>query len=258
MPPEHLHHERRGSGPRLVLVHGFTQTGASMRKLASRLDDAFEVVTVDLPFHGAAPLPVSSLEEAAELLGATTGRAAYLGYSLGGRLCLTLALAHPELVEALVVVGATAGLKSEEERRERRAADEVLARRLEGDGGIGESERLEVFLADWLAGPLFAHLDAEQADLAARRANSAAGLASALRFLGTGSQQPSHDRLGELTMPVLLLAGARDEKFSAIADEMRAAIGDNATRRLIEDAGHAAPFERPDEVAAEVRRFLAP
>ncbi len=232
MAPDEAHKgallaERGGHGARVVLVHGFTQTGRSMTPLARLLEESHEVVTLDLPFHGRRPAPAASLEEAAQLVGATCGRASYLGYSLGGRVCLTLALEQPELVHSLVLVGATPGLRSEADRAARRAADELLATRLEGPGE--EGARREAFLADWLAGPLFSRLDAAQADLESRRQNSCAGLAAALRNLGTGSQQPSHERLGALAMPVLLLAGERDEKFSAIAEEMR--LRDRRQRR---------------------------
>ena len=255
MSPELLASESIGAGPRVVLVHGFTQTKASMAPLANELADAFEVIAVDLPYHGDSPHTAVSLDDAADQLAATTGKASYLGYSLGGRLCLTLALAHPELVERLVLVGATAGLRTEREREERRAADEQLARRLEQPGD--PQQLIEAFLDDWLAGPLFAHLDEAQADRPSRRMNTPAGLAAALRRLGTGTQSPSYERLGGLAMRVLLMVGANDEKFTKIALEMLSLIGGaNAAVAAIDGAGHAAPFERPDAVAAVVRSFL--
>jgi 2-succinyl-6-hydroxy-2,4-cyclohexadiene-1-carboxylate synthase len=243
-----------GSGERLVLVHGFTQTGRSMRPLQELLAPYFEVVTVDLPFHGPKATPVADLEEAAALLASSCGAASYLGYSLGGRVCLTLALERPEVVERLVLVGATAGIAEETERADRRAEDEALAARLEGEGA--DRLGLEEFLDLWLAGPLFSHLSPEQADRRSRRENSTSGLAAALRHLGTGTQRPSHERLASLTMPVLLLAGRDDSKFAAISAELAGLIGENASYELIEGSGHAVPFERPAALAAVVRAFL--
>jgi 2-succinyl-6-hydroxy-2,4-cyclohexadiene-1-carboxylate synthase len=249
--PGPLHAVSTGAGTRLALVHGFTQTGRSWRPLAELLGERHEVVTVDLPYHGrSAATAVGSLEAAAAALGATCGRSVYVGYSLGGRVCLTLALAEPERVERLVLVSASPGLATAEERSARRAADEALAARLEAGG-------LEPFLEAWLAGPLFAHLDDGAADLASRRENDPAALASALRVLGTGSQPSWWDRLGELEMPVLVCAGRLDAKFVAIGERMAAAIGPNATLSVVEGAGHAVPFEQPAAFAALVEAFAA-
>jgi 2-succinyl-6-hydroxy-2,4-cyclohexadiene-1-carboxylate synthase len=238
-----------GAGGRVVLVHGFTQTLAAMGPLATRLRGGHEVVSVDLPGHGGSPAPACSFEAAAALLGETGGRAAYVGYSLGGRLCLRLALDRPDLVTALVLIGASPGLDDPAERAARRVSDAELAEEVERVG-------VERFLDRWLAQPLFATLPAERAGRAERLANTAANLARSLRLHGTGAQEPVWNRLGTLRPPVLLIAGAADVKFAALARRMAAAIGPNAQVALIPAAGHAAHLERPDEVAALVREFL--
>jgi len=240
-----------GAGPRVVLVHGFTQTAASMAPLAALLrgHGQFEVVRPDLPGHGGSGAVRATMGEAARLLGDAGGPAAYLGYSLGGRVCLRLAVEAPELVRALVLIGASPGLEGERERAERRAADERLAVELER-GGVAP------FLDRWLAGPLFATLPESAAGYGERLANTADGLAAALRLLGTGTQPPLWRRLGRLRMPVLLLAGALDEKFAVLASRTASAIGSNARVGLVPGAGHAAHLERPDLVANVVRAFL--
>src|SRR6266511_1580140 len=112
-----LHHVvDGGAGERVVLVHGFTQTLAAMEPLATRLRDRHELVRVDLPGHGGSTPPLVGFAKAAALLGEAGGAAAYLGYSLGGRLCLRLALDRPELVRALVLIGASPGLDDPVER----------------------------------------------------------------------------------------------------------------------------------------------
>jgi len=65
------------------------------------------------------------------------------------------------------------------------------------------------------------------------------------------------DRLGEIKVPVLLLAGEHDSKFSALAFRMAASIGDNAGLSFVPGAGHAAHLERPQSVATILRRFLS-
>src|SRR6266540_1710121 len=142
-----LHHVvDGGAGERVVLVHGFTQTLAAMEPLATRLRDRHELVRVDLPGHGGSTPPLVGFAKAAALLGEAGGAAAYLGYSLGGRLCLRLALDRPELVRALVLVGASPGIQDPAARAERRAADEALAAAVERDG-------VAAFLDRWPAGP---------------------------------------------------------------------------------------------------------
>jgi 2-succinyl-6-hydroxy-2,4-cyclohexadiene-1-carboxylate synthase len=246
-----------GSGRRVVLVHGFTQSKSSWSAIADQLGKLYEVVAIDLPDHGeSGEIHASSLEDAADLVARAGGPASYVGYSLGGRVCLTLALRHPQLIESLVLVGATPGIVADADRAARVAADNALADRLDPPDAPGSGLTLDDFLTEWLAGPLFAHLTSDQADLTSRRSNTTAGLARSLRTTGTGTQLPSHDRLHQLSMPVLLVAGANDARFSAIAREMKAAIGANASTAVIDGAGHAAPFEQPGEFAAVVASFL--
>ena len=242
----------RPGGPRVVLLHGFTQTGASWRPVAERLRalGPYEPVAVDAPGHGGSPLPRGGVRAAAADLAAAGGRAAYVGYSIGGRICLRLALDRPDLVRALVLIGASAGLADPAERARRRAADEALAARIERDG-------VARFLDDWLAQPLFATLAPAAAGRAERLANTPAGLAAALRRLGTGTQAPLHARLRGVRAPALLVAGALDTRFAALADELARGIGPHARVELVEGAGHTAHLERPAEVATVLHRFLA-
>ena len=245
-----LHHlEEGGPGRRVVLVHGLTQTQAAWEPLAARLRAGRRLVRVDLPGHGGSAGVRAGFAEAAGLLGACGGRAAYVGYSLGGRLCLRLALDRPELVDALVLLGASPGIANPAERAERRLADEALARGVERDG-------VAAFLDRWLAGPLFATLPPSRAGREDRLANTPEGLAAALRLLGAGAQAPLWDRLAGLRCPTLLVAGALDAKFAALAAEMAAAIGPAAHLELLPGAGHAVHLERPAEAAALLDGFL--
>jgi 2-succinyl-6-hydroxy-2,4-cyclohexadiene-1-carboxylate synthase len=234
---------------RVVLVHGFTQTGASWATVAEALGAEHDVVSVDAPGHGRHRGSAGDLWEGARRLGVDGGAATYVGYSMGGRLALHLALADPTLVRSLVLVSATAGIDDDTERAARRASDEALAQRLEIVG-------LDRFLDEWLAQPLFAGLPPEAQDRASRVDNTVAGLASSLRTSGTGSQEPLWTRLGELTIPVLVVVGGRDEKFTAIGERLVASIPD-AELAVIADAGHAVPFERPDAFIDVVRPWLA-
>jgi 2-succinyl-6-hydroxy-2,4-cyclohexadiene-1-carboxylate synthase len=247
-----LHHVvEGGAGERVVLVHGFTQTLASMAPLAAPLRHRHQVVRVDLPGHGGSAAARVGFAEAAATLGETGGHAAYVGYSLGGRLCLRLGLDRPDLVRALVLIGASPGLDDPAERAARLASDDALAAGLERGG-------VERFLDRWLAQPLFATLPPERAGRAERLANTAQGLAWSLRLHGTGAQEPLWDRLATLRPPVLLVAGAADAKFAGLAERMAATIGPSAAVALVPGAGHAAHLERPQQVAGLVDAFLGP
>jgi 2-succinyl-6-hydroxy-2,4-cyclohexadiene-1-carboxylate synthase len=190
----------------------------------------------------------ADLPGTADLLADTCGRATYVGYSLGGRVCLHLAVARPDLVERLAVLGATPGLRDADERAARVAGDEALAERIIAIG-------VDAFLDEWTALPLFGALRPTADDLAARRANSAAGLGDSLRRCGTGTQQPLWDRLGPLSMPVLAMAGSRDTKFLTLAREIAASV-QHGRFRSIPDADHAAHLQQPAAVLAELSELL--
>jgi 2-succinyl-6-hydroxy-2,4-cyclohexadiene-1-carboxylate synthase len=239
--------------PRLALLHGFTQTGRSWAPLLPALEDRIgdhgDVLTPDLPGHGTRSDVRADLWEAARLVGDECGRAAYVGYSMGGRVALHLGLERPDLVERLVLVSATGGIESAGERAARRRDDETLAQSLENEG-------VDAFLARWLATPLFADLSPEAAGLDARRENTAAGLAAALRLMGTGTQEPLLRRLDELTMPVLVVAGEHDEKFAEQALHLGGWIGPTAQLALVPDAGHACHLESSSAFLDLVVPFL--
>jgi len=240
-----------------VLAHGFTQTGRVWGSMDRDLAGDHQVTVVDMPGHADSTSVAANLVEGAQLLARAGGTASYLGYSMGARFCLHLALARPELVESLVLVSATAGIDDPGERDRRRRADEALAEELDPSGGGAPALSVEVFLRRWLDGPLFTGISDEAAGFDERMRNRGPGLASSLRLAGTGTQPPSWHRLGELSMPVLIVTGADDEKFTALGARMAAAIGSNATWAVVDGAGHAPHLQRPEEVARLVRAHLA-
>ena len=225
---------------RVVLVHGFTQTGASWAGIAEALRaDDHEVLTPDLATG-------PDLWAVAGELGDTCGEATYIGYSMGGRVALHLALARPELVRALVLLGATGGIDGDDERAARRDADEALARSIEADGA-------DAFLDRWLAQPMFAAVPPEPP---AARCRDAEALATSLRSLGTGTQAPLWSRLVHVEAPVLVLAGERDDKFGALGERLAASLP-HAELAIVAGAAHAAHLERPEAFLDVLRPWLA-
>ena len=235
---------------RLVLVHGFTQTGRSWGPLLPALSDHhFDVVAPDLPGHGSRSDVHVGIEEAARLLGEECGRGTYVGYSLGGRVALRLAIDQPDLVTRLVLVSATAGIEDDDDRAARREADDTLAAAVE-DGGI------DAFLDEWLAQPLFASLPADRAGLEARRENTAAGLAASLRLAGQGSMEPMWRDLFDVRMPVLVVAGELDETYCLQAVHLGGWLGEAASMALVPMAGHACHLEQPERFVKLLLAFL--
>ena len=225
----------------LVLVPGFTQTAASWDPVLAHLLPDLEALAVDVPTG-------LDFVETATAIGEQRGRAVYCGYSMGGRLCLRLALDRPDLVRGLLLLSASPGIADAAERAARREADEQLAQEIERDG-------VDAFLDRWLRQPLFATLPSNAAGLDARRAgNTVATLTHAVRALGQGSQEPLWDRLDDLEPPFVPAAGVLDEKYVDIAFEMAGRVGPDVHPVLIGGAGHAAHLENPDAVAALLRR----
>ena len=228
--------------------------------VVSALKDRFRCIAPDLPGHGAS-LGLSSgsysFEGAARavvrvLEEIRVGRATVVGYSMGGRLALYLALRHPERCSGLFLESASPGLEDAAERAARRRADEERTWRLEtGD--------FETFLKDWYSQPLFASL-ARQGGLVgemveARRGNDPTELARALRGMGTGTQPSLWRELPNLAVPALAVAGELDEKFVAVSRRM-AGASPNARDAVVPGAGHNVRAEAPEAYLELLEGFL--
>lgn len=238
----------------LLCLHGFTLTGAQFVPLSTFLDRS--IAAPDLPGHANSAVPaeveaaLGSLAEVIEMLGPPLP---LLGYSMGGRLALALALERPDLVDRLIVVSAGPGLADGAERADRARDDAELADRILADG-------VAVFLDDWLERPLTATAAvderARKLDRAIREDNAADGLAAALLGLGQGVFPYLGDRLGELAVPLLTVAGGKDERYSQLAVTMAAAVPDGQSRVLY-GIGHNVVLEAPEQLAAMVDGFLS-
>lgn len=257
-----LHVETAGAGAPLVLLHGFTGSGASWARHVPVFAGRFFTIAIDLLGHGRSDAPADParyrIERAAgdvlsvlDQLGVT--RAAVLGYSMGGRLALFLATVAPERISALVLESSSPGIRDAADRRERAARDAALADELERDG-------IAAFVDRWERLPLFvtqARLpEPERAALRAQRlAQAPRGLANSLRGMGQGTQPSLFERLRSLRMPVLILVGALDPPYCALGREMVRLIPQGRLT-IIPDAGHAVHLEQPEAFRSIVSEFL--
>lgn len=255
MTASHLEVRRYGEGPPLVALHGFTLTGAQFEPLGTHLGRS--ILAPDLPGHGGtrvAPVDLSTTTAALALwLEGLDPPLPVLGYSMGGRIALSLALDRPDVVERLVVVSSGPGITDSFSRAMRIAEDSELAERIHRGG-------MQRFLDEWLSGPVTSTSSVAEAarlsDRAVREENSPAGLAAAISGLGQGAFPYLGDRLDELAMPLLTISGSRDERYSEQTEAM-ATAAPQGRHVVIEGAGHNVVLEAPGELADIVNQFLS-
>ncbi len=239
--------------PVAVLLHGFTQNRHCWGPFADALGKRFTVLGVDLPGHGDSGANEVNFEEASELVGDALDSVdgpidTLIGYSMGGRMGLRLALDRRSVFSSLVVLGATAGLADPNDRHQRRVADRELAERIRSDGA-------ERFLDFWLRLPLFDNLSDAQQFRAQRLAHWGTGIPETLEHRGTGNMEPLWNRLPEIDVPTLALAGDRDTKFAEIGRSLAHGIGSNGSFAWVEKSGHACHLQRPVETADAILRW---
>ena len=235
-------------------------SGADWAVVVSALDERYYCVTPDLPGHGRSlglTPQAYAIEGAAKVLcelldGLAVSRAALVGYSMGGRLALYLALRYPERCSALFLESASPGIEDPEERQARRRSDEEKAARL-------ESGDLSGFLKDWYRQPVFASLARHEGllheTIEARLRNDPVELARSLRGMGAGSQPSLWGELAALQVPALAVAGELDEKFVGISVRM-ASLGPRIRAAAVPGAGHNVRLESPEEYLAKLESFL--
>lgn len=236
-----------GSGANVAFVHGFTQTRDSWRDIISELE-TFACTSIDAPGHGESIDGRRSLNQCGDDIAETMADGVLIGYSMGARMALHTALQHPDKVKKLVLVSGTAGIEDATEREQRRVSDNALADHIEAVG-------VEQFIIEWLGNPMFANLSTEAAQIPKRLSNSAQGLANSLRFAGTGTQSPLWGSLHRLEMPVLLVSGELDNKFTLLAQRMHSAIPQSQLV-TIASCGHTVHLENHRAFTDALIRFL--
>ena len=236
-----LWHEQQGSGPDLVLVHGWGLHGGIWGDLPARLAKYFRVTTLDLPGHGRSdiadvPLSLAGFTESVAAL--CPAPAIWLGWSLGGLIAMHAALQHPRKVSQLVLVGATPKFVQAPDwppamsvvvfddfaRGLTQDYRTTLLRFLSLQTGSNESSRA---LLKQLRADMFAHGEPQPEALAA-------GLAML-------EQTDLRARLAEIQAPALVVHGSHDRLAPPAAGEYLSRQLPNARLLRLEGAGHA-PF----------------
>ena len=252
-----IHHEVRGDGPAVLLVHAGIADSRMWAPVAERLvAGGHRVVTCDLPGFGRTPLEPGVVSEAAELVALLdhldVERATVVGASFGGRIALELALRAPERVAALALLDSS--LDEFERSEELAAFDAAEEAALEGgdlDAAVELTVRMWVTRGDRDVDPAVVDLVRTM-----QRDAFAAQLGVDADF--DELDPPLARRLGEIAAPALLVVGTDDvgdfhRIAQRLADELPA-VGPVVT---VDGAAHLPALERPDETARLLLDFLA-
>jgi len=246
--------------PKIVFLHGFLGSGSDWLSFARKLEKRFCSILVDLPGHGETEIPADADPElffmqtvealASEIRRLSAEPCVLVGYSMGGRIGLALALRYPELFSKAVIVSSSPGLRTEEERAVRRKSDEGIARKIE--------RNFEGFIKFWYDQPLFATLKSHalfHEVEAQRKQGSPQNLARSLRLLGTGNQPSFWDELPASRLPMLFCVGEKDAKYVEIGHRM-VELFPQSSLELFERCGHTLHIEEPERFLASVERFV--
>ncbi len=245
----------------LLLLHGFTGSAVAMSDVATALGACHEVVVPDLVGHGSSPVPSdvgaysadAQVRYLQDVVGQYQTPLPVVGYSMGARLALTFAVAAPELVSSLVLIGGTAGIAEESAREARRRSDEMLADMIEREG-------VAAFVDYWESLPLFASqrglgADRRHAIRAGRLNNTATGLANSLRGFGAGEMPSVWHCLGDVAVPTLVIAGSLDTKYVGLSGQLVERLP-NAKALVVDGVGHAVHTEAQSAVVEAILAHL--
>ena len=260
----------RADATPVILLHGFSQSALTWRGVGPRLARALPGTTVWAPefvghgrgshTHEAAPYALAALVRTLEAfvgevaLEGRGGRVALLGYSMGGRVAAVLACERPDLLAWLALESAGLGPADARTRAEAGERDARVAARL-------RAEPLSEFMDFWEALPVFASQrglpEARRHELRrARMANDPECLALTVEGSGQHAMPRVCERLAQVGLPMLYLAGALDAKYAAQARSFGAAAP-RARARVVAGAGHDVHFEDEDAFCAEVIAFAS-
>jgi len=238
-----IHYEDQGSGPALLLTHGYSATLAMWKAQVAALEKRFRVLSWDMRGHGQSDSPTdpsaysheATVADMAAVLDACgVERAVVGGLSLGGYMSLEFYLAHPARVRALVLCDTGPGYKKDDARAGWNQYAEGFARRFDEKGLAALGGSAEVRIAQ--------HRDAR-------------GLAHAARGILIQRDSRVMEALPSIRVPTLLVVGSDDKPFLTGMKYMADKIP-GAEHVVIADAGHAVNIDQPKRFNEVLTAFL--
>lgn len=266
----------------VVFLHGFLGTGGDWIATMKAISGSARCISIDLPGHGGSKIqnhdgkedvlePNLSIEVVADVLyklihSITPGKVTLVGYSMGARIALYMALtsSFSDKIKGAVIISGSPGLKNDEARKIRMVKDDSRSHALITHG-------LQIFLESWYSGELWkslrGHPQFNQIVASRLQHKDVRSLAKTLSDLSIGRQRPLWEDLRQCSTPLLLIVGEKDGKFKRIAQEMCYEIGhgtsngDDSRKEIYEivevpNCGHAAHLENPLPIIRALRRFL--
>jgi pimeloyl-ACP methyl ester carboxylesterase len=239
-----LHYEVHGSGPVLLLTHGYSSTSAMWEGQIDALAKGHRLVLWDMRGHGQSDYPSDPLayseehtvaDMAALLDQVGAGNAVVGGLSLGGYMSLAFNRVHPDRVRALLIVDTGPGFKKDDARASWNQRAQATGDRFQRDG--------------------LAVLTSASRERATVRHRDASGLALAARGMLTQRDARVIESLPGIKVPALVVVGADDTPYLAASDYMAAKIP-GARKVVIPDAGHAVNIDQPQAFIDAVLPFL--
>ncbi len=239
-----IYYEVHGSGPPLLLTHGYSSTSAMWQGQIEALSSHHKLVLWDMRGHGQSDYPddpsaysetltVADMAALLDEVGADSAIAG--GLSLGGYMSLAFYRAHPERVSALLIIDTGPGFKKDDAR-------EAWNKRAHDTGDRFEREGLAVLKS----------LSRERSTVNHR---DASGLARAARGMLTQRDARVIESLPNIKVPSLVVVGGDDAPFLAASDYMAAKIPE-AKKVVIPAAGHAVNIDQPQAFIDAVLPFL--
>jgi 2-succinyl-6-hydroxy-2,4-cyclohexadiene-1-carboxylate synthase len=246
----------------ILFLHGFTGKSIDWKDVAELIDERFNKIAIDLAGHGKssslADIQYYKIESLIDQIESVLNqlnlkKIILLGYSMGGRVALCFTIEKSEYIKALILESTTAGIKSEKERIERKNSDDELATYL-------EKNNVETFIDKWLDKEIFGTIrrfSNEKIKIIKQEKmkNTRIGLANSLRGFGTGNMNYLGESLGKLKVPVLLLSGQLDSKFTRLNAGMQKLIA-TSKHIVVSNAGHNIHLEEQKKFVKAVNKFL--
>ncbi|MCX7875034.1 MAG: 2-succinyl-6-hydroxy-2,4-cyclohexadiene-1-carboxylate synthase [Melioribacteraceae bacterium] len=244
----------------ILFIHGFTGSSDDWEFILNSIPSDFLPFAIDLIGHGKTDSPKDSkYYNCSSIVNQINSVITFFnfkkiilaGYSMGGRVALSYSLKHLEKVSALILESTTPGIEDVEEKKKRVEHDLILAETILNDG-------VENFIEYWFNTPLFSSLKTLNNFLQIiekRKTNNPIGLANTLKSFSTGLMNSYWDKIGLLNVPVLLITGSRDKKYTEQNFIMKNYFK-NAQHKIIEEATHNTHLEKPELFTNFVIEFL--
>lgn len=248
----------------VLFLHGFSGSSEDWFFAKNKLHQKFCPILIDLLGHGNSSSPENtelySSSSQIEILHRSVNELSLekfiiVGYSMGGRLALSYAMKYSDKVIGLLLESTSFGIKNNNERAKRIIADNSLS-------DFIEKSTIDSFIEYWLGLPLFSTMNMlpyaqiEELKNQKKKICNKMGLSNSLRGFSTGKMPNYFKKLSDFHIPVSLVTGKLDIKFSEIATKANELLPDSKLY-IVNDCGHNVHFEKPEEFLKLLNNFLA-